>query len=509
MRNTLSIFLIIISIGFTAGCTQSGNNNSDELALLAMSSSCRADVRKNTSGISVVLSPQDSWLMYPGTALPITATVINDVGSQGVSWNTPSPGSLTGTTTSSPTYNAPASETSLSDVVTITATSIADVTKTASLKVTIIPDTGTNIQQITVTATPVTGAAYYPNAAFATVKICPAGSVLNCTTVDGILIDTGSYGLRVLESALNPGTISNLAKEPGTSGGTVLNNCAQFMDGSSLWGWVAKADVGLGNTLTAQNTPIQVVSDTYAIPSACGSVNDSTPALLGSNGILGVGTEQTDCGSSCTTNATVYYYECNGGGCTQDTASLSSQVINPIANFSSGSYNNGVILAIPSVNGTAATLTGSMIFGITTGGTNNALSGGAQVFTLDSYGLFSTIYKSRSHPYSFIDSGSNGIFFDDHSIRKDAGGWYAPPCTLDLRATNVGTNSVSGSVAFIVGNADTLQNTGDAALPGLAAPAGGSQYFDWGFPFFFGRVVYTSIRDTAAVGSYTPPFWAY
>jgi hypothetical protein len=506
MKYTLFIVFIFFII-LTVGCKQN-SNNSNELALLGLMSECKSDVRTgNSNEISVILSPHDSWLMYPNATLSITATVFNDTGSQGVDW-TISNGTFTGTpSSSSATYIAPDPETSLTDDVTITATSKADATKTATLKVSIIPNSGINIQEIKVNGGPLYPGTNYANAAFVSVKICPHGSLLNCTTVDNILVDTGSFGLRVLESALDGSTVSNLTKESGTSGGTTLNNCAQFMDGSSLWGWVARADVTMA-TLTASDTPIQVVSDTPAIPSACGSVNDSTQPLLGANGILGVGTEQVDCGSSCATNATVYYYACSGGGCTQDTASLVKQVANPIINFSSG-YNNGVILALPSVDGTETTLSGSMIFGITDSGTNNSLSGSATVFALDSYGLFTTIYRSRNHPESFIDSGSNGIFFDDHLIKKDLSGWYAPACTLNLTATNVGTNSVAGSVAFSVSNADTLFNTGDAALAGLAAPAGGWYYFDWGLPFFYGKIVYTSIRDTAQPGSYTAPYWAY
>ena len=56
-----------------------------------------------------------------------------------------------------------------------------------------------------------------------------------------------------------------------------------------------------------------------------------------------------------------------------------SQVANPVVDFAKD--NNGVIVELPSASGTAATLSGSLIFGIGTE-SNNQLSSSATVFTL-------------------------------------------------------------------------------------------------------------------------------
>jgi Putative Ig domain len=74
--------------------------------------------------------------------ITITATIANDAKNAGVTWSLSSangsPGSLSAQTTTSVTYNAPASVTS-AFTVTITATSITDPTKSASLQLKVSP----------------------------------------------------------------------------------------------------------------------------------------------------------------------------------------------------------------------------------------------------------------------------------------------------------------------------------------------------------------------------------
>jgi hypothetical protein len=71
-----------------------------------------------------------------GKSVTITATVTNDSSERGVSWSLNGPGSLTNPTTSSVTYTATSGGSSVQSA-TITATSIADNTKTASVGITI------------------------------------------------------------------------------------------------------------------------------------------------------------------------------------------------------------------------------------------------------------------------------------------------------------------------------------------------------------------------------------
>jgi hypothetical protein len=66
----------------------------------------------------------------------LTATVSNDKNAAGVTWTMSGPGTMSGETTSSASYKAPAA-TSSSQTVTITATSVADTTKTGTATITV------------------------------------------------------------------------------------------------------------------------------------------------------------------------------------------------------------------------------------------------------------------------------------------------------------------------------------------------------------------------------------
>ena len=118
-----------------------------------------------------------------------------------------------------------------------------------------------NVQSILVNAGP-TGD--YFNGAFTSVTICAPGRSTGCQTIDGVLVDTGSTGLRVLSSAL---TLS-LPQQVGASGAPIVE-CAQFLDGFT-WGPVQTADVKLAGE-QASAVPIQVIDERAFpnIPTAC------------------------------------------------------------------------------------------------------------------------------------------------------------------------------------------------------------------------------------------------
>jgi hypothetical protein len=188
-------------------------------------------------------------------------------------------------------------------------------------------------------------------------------------------------------------------------------------------------------------------------------------------------------------------------------AALNLQVQNPVSLFAAD--NNGVIVELPAVTSPQATVTGSLVFGIGTL-SNNGL-GSANVVQLDPNSLtFSTNFESTNMTDSFIDSGSNGLFFDSNDVLvcSDISNYYCPTSTANVSAINSGTSG-SASVSFSVLSADVLLASGDAALPGLAGTNDGTfTSFDWGLPFFFGRNVYTSIEGKTAPGG-TTPYWAY
>jgi hypothetical protein len=100
------------------------------------------------SGISVQVSPA-TMNLQPGQTVPVTASVQNDTQNKGVSWSLETSGcsgtdcgTLTGSTSTSVTYAAPASVPSPSTVA-VMATSIADSTKSAHSTISLAPDSGT------------------------------------------------------------------------------------------------------------------------------------------------------------------------------------------------------------------------------------------------------------------------------------------------------------------------------------------------------------------------------
>ena len=370
-----------------------------------------------------------------------------------------------------------------------------------------ITSTGSNVVPITVSL----GAANsYVNGAFVSVTVCAPGSTTNCQTIDSVLVDTGSTGLRVLGSALGTVTLTQ-----ATVNSNPLAECYAYADGSFNWGPVQTADVQIGGE-SAASLPIQIMDDAFsAIPSAtCTGTPVDTLSALGANGILGIGPTANDCGSGCSGSIPQedQYYQCTSGGCQVSGVTAVQQVQNPITFF--GTDNNGVIIELPAVTAPTATVAGTMVFGIGTQ-SNNAL-GSATVVPLDPTNLdFTTTIESTAMAGSFIDSGSNGLFFDSNSSSLPACpdiSFYCPTTSVSLSAVN-SQGSGSATVHFNVLNADLLvnafQTSSDAALPGLSAPADGTfTSFDWGLPFFFGRNVYTSIEGTTAPGG-TTPYVAY
>ena len=366
--------------------------------------------------------------------------------------------------------------------------------------------TGNNTAPLVVNAGPTNN---YANGLFTTVTICASGTS-NCQDISGVLVDTMSFGVRILSSALNASVSGALQQQKDANGNSVAE-CAQFSDGIT-WGPVKQADVKIAGETAS--VPIQVIGDPAfsAIPTGCtntGSPEDTLQSLA-TNGILGIGPFVQDCPACApgTTNNQNFYYACAGSSCSATTVALPQQVQNPVASFSTD--NNGVLVQLPAAASSTTTLSGSLIFGIGTQ-SNNSL-GGAQVFTLDSSGNIKTSFKSTAY-LSFLDTGSNAYFFLDSATTgmatcpSPANGFYCPASLTNFSATNTGTNNASGSVSFSIDNADTLfTNTTASVFPTLGGPNSGM--FDWGLPFFYGRNVFVAIEGANTSGG-PGPYWAY
>ncbi len=385
-----------------------------------------------------------------------------------------------------------------------------------------IASAAANVTTLTVDAGPDGGINAF-NIPYITVKICAPGSTTNCQTIDHVEVDTASYGLRIISSVLNSTLLAALPQE--TSAGIPIAECAVFGDGYS-WGTMRTADLQVSSE-TAAGIPMAVLGDPSlpAAPQACQTagmqVEEDTVNTFGANGIIGVGPFAQDCGTACVQNASAgYYYTCPTGGgtssCALTTVALNQQAVNPVAAFATD--NNGVIVELPSVpDAGAATVTGALVFGIGTQG-NNSL-GNAVVLTTDAtYGDISISFSGSTYTDSFLDSGSNLIFFDFPSNSTAAiaqcsisnQSFYCPSSEQTLTAVNTGLNGVQSTVTFQVANAQTIFNNEPtfAAFDNVAAPSNMSSQFDFGLPFFYGRNVFTAIQGMNTSGG-MGPYFAY
>jgi hypothetical protein len=371
------------------------------------------------------------------------------------------------------------------------------------------------------------------NVPYVTVTVCSPNMITNdsCVTIDHVLLDTGSYGLRLLKSKLGSVALPSVAIAANASNNTPAGDAAEcypFVIGT-IWGPLAKADVHIGGELAYAQT-IQLIDDGQTqsppVPQNCldaaqGSLLTSVSTLQ-ANGILGVGMVAIDCGLTCLDNAYpgmhYVYYSCPTGGasCMPAAVPLDMQVQNPVVGFvadSNGKFNNnGTMITMPALPKLGAKVAkGRLVFGIGTQANNTPAVLGQFPVDTDpasaNYLYVSMQSGGQTYAQSYIDSGSNAMFFDSAdpslagtcnvSTGGQQGGWYCPAATWSQPATLTAANGAQGTFTLSVDSADALFSiNGATAFDNLAGSAGqGASTFALGMPFFYGRKVYTSIWD--------------
>jgi uncharacterized protein DUF3443 len=400
----------------------------------------------------------------------------------------------------------------------------------------IAPPDGANVVGIVVDSGPpgANGAPVgYVNGAFVTVTVCVPGTA-NCEAIDHVLVDTGSSGLRLLANdGRAGGQLSLPLPRLEDVGKNAVAECFQFIDGFT-WGQVQLADVRVGGEM-ASGIAIQVIGEAaYPVPGPCLGVGNDEDTLEGAsgllaNGILGVGLFVQDCGPACAMDPGSgnpgVYFACSSsasGGCVETSLPTEAQVSNPVTRFATD--NNGVIVELPPVPASGApTASGSLVFGIGTR-SNNGL-GNAVVIPVDDRGTFTTLFPAQGtrYPVSFIDSGSNGIYFLSSAVTGIAtctgssgiDSFYCPPSPLTLSAANQGAaGTPTVPVSFSIANAKALFDSNNAAFSNLGGQNAGISSlnlpasFDWGLAFFYGRNVFTAIEGAATPGG-AGPYFAY
>lgn len=378
---------------------------------------------------------------------------------------------------------------------------------------------GTVTNSVALSAGPGSFTNGYVNGLYTTITICQPGTS-NCTSLDHILVDTGSSGLRIVASELPSGF--TLTTE--TSGSNSVYECLPFLD-SYTWGNVVTADLEIAGE-KASSLPVQMITANTA-PSYCantistsGNPEVSTELEVGARGILGIGNFASDCGTYCTTVQQFdIYFACSStaaSSCSQVGTPVAQQVNNPVSYF--GTDKNGVAVQLGSVPaGGADSASGTLYFGIGTQADNTPASG-VTVIGLDDTADFTTTFQSKLLANSFFDTGSNAYFFGTintstlvtstgitgcnlASSGQPAAYFYCPSSELSESATLASfSSSATTTVNFNVGNANTLKGTvfSDLAGPNTTNELNAGTSFDWGLPFFFGRTVYVGLEGASS-----------
>jgi len=394
----------------------------------------------------------------------------------------------------------------------------------------------------------------YYDGIFTSVTVCQPGTA-NCQTIDNVLVDTGSFGLRVFSDEVAP-----LSLAPISDGdGNYLFECVEYGDMTYTWGPMAMATVIVGGELATQTPggtanagiPIQVITTNGSPPPASvgdcasgGGGSDNTELLLGANGLLGIGTFPQDCGATCeetpvsSDQSPWPYIVCNFAGCNYTSVQPVHQAWNPVAAFSTSDIN-GVMVSLPSVlsEGSPSVSGPYLYFGIDTQA-NNTITSPQTIYALDQYGYFQSAtynnvtYTSANSGGTFIDSGSNAYYVSDSTTldisdcASPAESFYCPTTPVTFPLGLSGSNSNSTTVSLTIANAETLFTSGNGALDDLGGPSCipttglscgppsgntiSNDSWDLGLPFFFGRPIFVGIAGATTNGTtYDNGYWAF
>jgi len=155
-------------------------------------------------------------------------------------------------------------------------------------------------------------------------------------------------------------------------------------------------------------------------------------------------------------------------------------------------------------------LDGSLILGI--GTRPNNTPAGVTTYPANPVGEFTTVFNGVTLIHSFLDTGSNGLYFDAPAsllplCPAPNTSFYCPATTTSLSATNRGAfGSPSGVVSFQIGNFNSLFSSSNHVFSEVGGSGIGG--FDWGLPFFLGRNVFIGIEGTSSSQG-VGPYWAY
>ena len=199
---TLGLILVLGSLIFLAACGGSSSSSNPASTI---------------TGVTVGCSPST---LQSGQNSQCTATVTGTGSfSNTVTWT-----ASAGTINANGLFTAPTVV--ASTLVTVTATSTQDSTKSGTANIVVNPLVpANNVQPIAVNSGPEPNTFYAVNEPFVSVTICVPGTS-QCQTIDNILVDTGSTGLRLLA-----GQVTIPLPQEKDANGNPLEDCSVFLDG--------------------------------------------------------------------------------------------------------------------------------------------------------------------------------------------------------------------------------------------------------------------------------------
>lgn len=349
-----------------------------------------------------------------------------------------------------------------------------------------IPSGNNNIH---VQISPGSSVCSYKNAPCVTIKVCQPGSTSVCDTVNNVLVDTGSYGLRVFKSLL-PNTANLLT--PMMQSGESIAECVSYADGTGNWGPVESATVVLNGNNTTTAIPIQVLDASFpGMSTFCaGAVTNPTDFQL--NGIIGIGSLKTDEMTSAR------YYKCNTNGNCAITFSPPEFVPNPISKLGAGLNNGATLVFSPLPQNGTKNADGYVIFGVASESSNTPESS-VQILQIENGSIYplNIITNFQSVNYdSFLDTGSNFLYFSNAILPNCTNSaYFCPSGFVTENAIMSGNNGQGGTsniaFNFVIGNADALLHNNNTAFSNVGANVNlGNNIIDWGMPFYYGKTIY-------------------
>jgi hypothetical protein len=340
---------------------------------------------------------------------------------------------------------------------------------------------------------------YGINTMYVSITLCKDQTGTNCQTIDNIILDTGSFGLKINKSALPESFIASLTRVKTTNDETVYA-CNTFGSGY-VFASEHYAVLQLAGDYS-DNVIVQIIenSPTAEIPDSClakGPFDNFED--FGANGIIGVNPALT------LSNNTILLYRKDTNGiyvALTESEANSVPILNQNPLTSLHYNNNGFVIQIPpTLTNTNTNIHGNLVLGINTNvnnmitkNTNLIVASESSLSTVCNSGCF---YSKIENPESTIpavfDSGTNSWVFISNNIPLCSYG-YCPESPFVWNSWvfsyDFAPNESYQVTAIITKDEESAgQELSFSVMPGWGYENTNNETL-YGSPFFFGKNVY-------------------